>query len=296
MTVDLFFSDDYLYAGTALETTNKAKWVADSLSERPINGVRIVQPTLTVTPEMLERVHDPDYVRAICTGEPSHLANRNGVCTWTPEFGRSRLASTSGVVEAALRAWERGGITGSMSSGLHHARFANGAGFCTLNGLVVAAAELVHRGAKRVLIVDLDAHGGGGTASLISRHIGVEQIDIAVDSYDPYVSTEQSRYWFSSGSDYLQTVETALCSIVDPGSFDLVIYNAGVDPHEHCPTGGACGVSSQVLRNRDAMVFDWAATHGIPVTFVFAGGYVGGQLTREGLVDLHRQTIECAAN
>jgi acetoin utilization deacetylase AcuC-like enzyme len=295
VTLDLFYSEEYLYAGTSRETTNKAKWVAESLVEDPIPGVRVVEPTLDVTVEMLERVHHPDYVRAIRCGDPIHLANRNGVCEWSPGFGRSRLASTAGVVEAAVRAWETGGVTGSMSSGLHHARLASGNGFCTFNGLVIAAAEIVRRGAERVLIVDFDAHGGGGTASLVDRHPQVSQIDVAVDSFDSYSSTARSRYWFTPGHAYLDAIETALSSVEDPKAFDLVIYNTGVDPHEDCPTGGAKGVSAEVLRSRDARVIDWAANMALPLAFVFAGGYVGGRMTKERLVGLHRQTIEVAA-
>ncbi len=295
MTLDLFYSDEYLYTGTSRETTNKAKWVAESLADDPIPGVRVVEPTFDLAAEMLERVHHPDYVGAIRCGDPVHLANRNGVCGWSPEFGRSRLASTAGVVEAAVQAWETGGVTGSMSSGLHHARIASGSGFCTFNGLVIAAAEVVRRGAERVLIVDFDAHGGGGTASLIDRHPQVSQIDVAVDPFDSYSSTAQSRYWFTSGHAYLKTIETALSAVEEPGAIDLVIYNAGVDPHEDCPTGGARGISDDVLGRRDAHVFHWAASNEIPLAFVFAGGYVGGRMTKERLVGLHRQTIEVAA-
>ncbi len=291
MTLKLFHSPDYLYAGTSLDTTNKAGWVADSLVRDPIPGVEVIPPSVEVTFEMATNVHGTDYVGGIWTGEPRHMADRNGVCDWTPDFARSRIAATSGVVSAALTAWQSGGVAGSMSSGLHHARFAEGRGFCTLNGLVIAAKEVVRRGARRVLIVDLDAHGGGGTASLIGGSSAIEQIDVAVDAFDGYESTGNSRYVLCLGDNYIDTIQQALDSVVDPDSIDLVLYNAGVDPHEDCSTGGARGVTSEVLAQRDTMVFDWAKSWTTPVAFVFAGGYVGSRMSRDQLVDLHRQTV-----
>jgi hypothetical protein len=41
-------------------------------------------------------------------------------------------------------------------------------------------------------------------------------------------------------------------------------------------------------------MFEWAGLHGIPVAFVFAGGYEGYGLTLDQVVDLHRLTIEAA--
>lgn len=72
------------------------------------------------------------------------------------------LATNGGVVAAAISALEHG-TAGSLSSGLHHARRETGEGFCTFNGLAIAAREALSAGARSVLILDLDAHFGGGT-------------------------------------------------------------------------------------------------------------------------------------
>jgi hypothetical protein len=41
-------------------------------------------------------------------------------------------------------------------------------------------------------------------------------------------------------------------------------------------------------------VFEWCRQSGIPVAFVLAGGYVGPGLDEEGLVGLHRLTLDAA--
>jgi acetoin utilization deacetylase AcuC-like enzyme len=185
--------------------------------------------------------------------------------------------------------------SGSLSSGLHHARSGHGSGFCTLNGLAVAARDVLIQGAKRVLIIDLDAHGGGGTASLIEGVAGIEQIDVSVNGFDNYEDSSNARLVRSSGETYIHDVKHLLASVVDPSSIDLVIYNAGMDPHEDCSTGGSAGITTDVLAQREKLIFEWAGQHGVPVSFVLAGGYSGRKLSRAQLVDLHRLTIQEAA-
>jgi hypothetical protein len=42
------------------------------------------------------------------------------------------------------------------------------------------------------------------------------------------------------------------------------------------------------------MVYQWCGERGIPIAYALAGGYTGGKMTRERLVDLHRMTLNCA--
>jgi acetoin utilization deacetylase AcuC-like enzyme len=255
-----------------------------------------MEPSRAITESEIALVHSPEYANAIATGSNKALADSNGLCDWTPDFASSRLWATGGVRDAVLEALRTRSNAGSMSSGLHHARYDYGQGNCTINGLIIGARLALLAGAKRVLIVDLDAHGGGGTASLIAGVPGIEQIDVSVSSYDHYVSTPQCNYTLiSSASDYLPVVRTGLAQCNEPESIDLVIYNAGVDPHQDCTTGGLRGVTTEMLKERENIVFSWAKTHNIPVAFVFAGGYLSSKLDETTLVQLHRNTIEQAA-
>jgi acetoin utilization deacetylase AcuC-like enzyme len=78
------------------------------------------------------------------------------------------------------------------------------------------------------------------------------------------------------------------------GSFDLCIYNAGMDSFEGCPDGGLAGMTTDVLRRREELVFSWCLKHNLPVSFVMAGGYLGPNMDQTTLVDLHRLTVEAA--
>lgn len=292
--INIYYSPDYLCSGYGVDTREKAGDIAASLQERPIEGIDLVEPQPAEV-DIVRRVHTPRYVKALLTGRPDSLADANGIGEWSTDLRRSVFSMVGGCVESARYSLIYGVNSGSLSSGLHHARASHGSGFCTINGLAVAACDALVQGAVRVLIVDLDAHGGGGTTSLIEGMKGIEQIDVSVNAFDNYVSTENARIIQSSGASYLADVETMLQSVVDPGSIDLVIYNAGMDPHEDCSTGGAAGITTEVLAQREAMVFGWAKEHKIPVSFVLAGGYSGRKLTRSQLVDLHRLTIRAAA-
>jgi len=141
-----------------------------------------------------------------------------------------------------------------------------------------------------VLVVDLDAHCGGGTASLIEGVDGIEQVDVSVVGYDSYESRPDARLEMAGAENYLATVEQVLDGVVDPGSVDLVIYNAGMDPHEQA--GGVAGITTSVIRRRDRMVMEWAEAYDLPVAFVMAGGYQGTTWDLDDVAALHGVTYE----
>lgn len=286
----VFYDAAYNDTGVKWETTRKATEIARSLIERPIDGVEIVSPTPCGRDE-IAAVHDPTYVDAVFTGSPRELAESNTI-GWDERLPAAVCASNGGVRDAALHALASRGIAGSLSSGLHHAAYDSGAGYCTFNGLVVAARAALQHGARRVLILDLDAHCGGGTAELIDGLDGVEQVDVSVVSYDRYESRPDAQLVMSDGHDYLAAIRRTLDSIAAPGEIDLVLYNAGMDPHGEA--GGVSGIDDAVLAEREALVFEWVVSHRIPTAWVLAGGYTSG-IDMAALVDLHRLTIAAAA-
>lgn len=291
--VRVFYDPAYVVSAYSFDTTRKAKWIADSLEAAPIPGIELTSPE-PLSAEQLELIHDPSYVRAVRTGEPRTLAESQGF-VWDPGFWTMVCASNGGVV-AAARAALQSGVSGSLSSGLHHARRSRGAAFCTFNGLVLAAVDALAAGAGSVLILDLDAHCGGGTVSLIARDPRVWQVDVSVSFFDTYDS--QKRFLLrlvESSREYLSVIEEVLQEVRRRGPrFDLCLYNAGMDPFEGCLIGGLEGITRQTIAARERMVFDWCRDRRIPVAFVQAGGYVGARLDEKGLVGLHRLTLEAA--
>lgn len=273
----LFYSDDYVACEHAFDTTRKSARIAESLRLRPVPNVT-VSPPGPLSQMQLQLAHSQKYIEAVRTGQPRWLAESNGF-TWDEQFFPMVLASNGGVVAAVGEALKTG-VSGSLSSGLHHAHRDQGGGFCTFNGLAIAAMDaIMQQKARRVLVIDFDAHYGDGTASLIQGRDDIAMIDV-------------STGW--RNGDYISECRAALDSTADQ-PFDLAIYNAGMDVHEDCRLGGRPGVTDAVVAEREKLVFNFCRQHHWPVAFVLAGGYAGGRLSEEHLVDLHRLTIAEAA-
>jgi acetoin utilization deacetylase AcuC-like enzyme len=288
----VFYNDKYTAAQTAFDTTRKSSAVAQSLMEYPIKDVELKSPA-SICQHELSFAHDPYYVECVKKGmEP--LASSAGF-KWDEGFWDMVTASTGGVIEAAVEAMNNG-VSGSLSSGLHHAKHNRGEGFCTFNGLAVAALTYALQGAK-VLVLDLDAHCGGGTYDIVKDNKNIWQLDISTSEYDGYASdsNRHSLNFVNRGKDlgkiYLDTLNQELNKNTD---FDLVLYNAGMDPYHYCDMGGIRDITKAVLREREQTVFDWCEAHSLPVAFVLAGGYVGPRLSEKSLVRLHRLTVEAA--
>ena len=73
--------------------------------------------------------------------------------------------------------------------------------------------------------------------------------------------------------------------------YDVVLYQAGADPHVADPLGG--WLATEELRLRDATVFEALAAMGVPVVWNLAGGYQRD--ARGGIapvLEIHRNTAE----
>jgi acetoin utilization deacetylase AcuC-like enzyme len=291
--VAVFYDPSFTAAGFEFPTTRKARWIADSLVDRPIPEIVLEQPP-PLTEKALLTAHDLEYIRAVRTGDPRSLAQSNEL-DWDPGLWPMVLASNGGAVAAALRA-TRDGVAGSLSSGLHHARRDRGNGYCTFNGLAIAAKAALAAGVENVLILDLDAHCGGGTQGIIADDPHIWQIDVSVDRFDLYEPGERASLDIVlNPAEYLPTITERLRDS-HPGRFGLCLYNAGMDPHEDCPEGSLAGITDQHLQAREQLVFQWCREQKLPVAFVMAGGYVRPpRMEVKRLVDLHRLTLTAAA-
>lgn len=290
--VGVCYSPAYVGSAHAFETTRKAAWVADSLAARPIPGVGLIGNT-SLTAAQLAIAHSAAYINAVRTGQPRALAESQGFA-WDPQLWSMVLASNGGVIAASKRALTHG-VAGSLSSGLHHARRDHGNGFCTFNGLAIAALKALGPKVRRILVIDLDAHCGGGTHSILGGNRAIHHLDIAVDGFDRYVPTGGNTLdLVRDAGAYMGVLDQRLDELRDR-PFDLCLYNAGMDPHQHSPVGGLPGIDALLLGRREQRVFSWCAQRKLPIAFVLAGGYIGPNLDQAGLVALHRLTLQAAA-
>jgi len=291
MNYPIYFDDTYVVSGGGLETVRKADKVAQRIIEQFPN-IKLVSPE-PATAEQLLLAHTTEYVEAFLTGEPYHAASA-ALGEWSEEVVTSVLASTGGVIAAALTAFESG-RAGSLSSGLHHARADQGAGFCTINGLAIAALVALANGASSVGILDVDAHCGGGTFEILGANPAVCIGDVSTNGYDSW-SSGSTRHRLEIDTDpetYLDTVAEMLEHI---GKVDLLLFNAGMDPAEGGSAGSTRGFTSELLEARERLIAEWCERTSTPVAFVLAGGYVGSGLTLGDVADLHMHTVAAIAD
>ena len=85
----------------------------------------------------LALAHDANYVQGVLDGSLP-----NGFSNHLPAVART-LPYTSGAMIAAARAALVRGVACAPVSGFHHAHYDYGRGYCTFNGLMVAAIVLV---------------------------------------------------------------------------------------------------------------------------------------------------------
>lgn len=218
--------------------------------------------------------HDPAYVRGVLTGTLP-----NGFGNTRTDVARS-LPYTTGAMIAAARAAIGSGCACAPVSGFHHAHYDTGGGFCTFNGLIVAAQKLIDEaGLQRILILDCDMHYGDGTDEIIERL-----------ALRPCIDNCTFGRWFNTPREapaYLAKLRDIASHFED---YDLILYQAGADVHVDDPLGGVLTTAQMI--ERDRTVFEQAHRAAVPIAWNLAGGY---QEPLDRVIDLHVNTMrECA--
>ena len=287
--MDVFYNPKYVGAKENFDTTRKSGWIAEELNNGRLAGVNLLDPEsfLQKTGEIVESIHADDYINALKTGEPFSLASSQGF-EWDPGIWSMALNSTAGVLAAVDKAISGNVTSGSLSSGLHHASRDSGTGFCTVNGLVAAAQYALEITDGIVVILDVDAHCGGGTHSMVAGQDRILHLDLSVsrfDSYKPLGDNQLKILTHQTGQeldhDYLNELDQLLSTV--PADTSLVIYNAGMDPFP--------AISAETLCERESMVASWRKKVDVGLAFVLAGGYISSMPKNE-LVDLHLHTLK----
>ncbi len=259
-----------------------------------------------VTEADLLRVHAPDYIFAVKTGQPRVLAESQKF-PWSPELFSSVCLTGGGVLAAARQALSDG-VSGALASGFHHACADHGEGFCTFNGLIVALEALRASGQIRHgAVLDLDLHYGNGTAQLAKERAWVRALSIYGNDYDantPYRDVRTRHHadgdnHFSvplipSGSSdrnvLLQALDEHLDWILAGEKPDILLYQAGADPLKDDPYS-PLDLNHSDLMERDRRVFQFAKRHSLPVAWVLAGGYTPDI---SQVVNVHVNTIRAS--
>jgi len=281
--IPVFYTDRMVannYGGIS-PSSYKPREVLESWTLEHDFPVELIEPH-PATLDQLCLAHDPHYVRGVLS-----CREQNGFGTKQQEVADS-LPNTSGSMLAATRhALEHGGVACSPSSGFHHACYDHGGGFCTFNGLMITAIALhLESKVKKVGILDCDFHYGNGTDDIIAM-TGADWVTNITNSKGYEGRIEQA-------DEFIERLPGLIRQLQD---CDLILYQAGADPHVDDPLGGFLTTSQ--MRQRDRIVFQEVKALGIPLVWNLAGGYQmetlpSGKTSIQAVLNLHDNTMrEC---
>lgn len=241
--------------------------------------IKTVEP---VTIEEISCVHDVNFVQAIMNGK-----RRNGFNTKDIEVSNSLPYTNGSFLSAAREAINNGLVAVSPTSGFHHANYNKAMGFCTFNGLMVAAYQLLYNNeVNKIGILDCDHHYGNGTDMIINK--------LDLDNSILHI-TARKDYEYDA-IKFFNLLPKFLESFLN---VDIVFYQAGADCHINDPYGGF--LTTEQMQERDRIVFTFCKTHKIPLVWNLAGGYQeeilpDGTRNMQKVLDLHNNTMQECIN
>jgi histone deacetylase 11 len=260
----------------------KYRRIHDALIARGLRRRRDFVRPAGVTRAVLLKVHTRQYLASL--RRPETLAQILEVpivgrlLRWVTDWRvlRPMRYATGGTILTCRLALKQG-VAINLGGGFHHAAAGWGGGFCAYADAPLAAKVLHDEGkVGKVLVVDLDAHQGNGTAAVLHGWPWARIFDVFQQDLFPYPKEPEDYarpVWAGmSGGEYLKTVQRALPAALDAVRPDLVIYNAGSDPFAEDPLAGL-RLTMPELAERDLLVVTLARERGIPVAMVLSGGY-----------------------
>lgn len=215
----------------------------------------------------ISKVHDPEFVSGIIKG-----SIKNGFGNTESAFVDVARYNVGNILAAARHVLHSEDMVAcSASQGFHHAHYNSCYGYCTFNGLMLAAVMAD----VPCLIVDGDAHSGDGTDNIILE-LGLSLRVMNLDR--PHLSRGVQPDW-----------KTAMWRVffrqwireIDPG---IILYQAGADAWCEDPFGSGY-MTVENLQSRDRGLFIAAREAAIPLVWNLAGGY------SERTVEIHLNTL-----
>ena len=241
----------------------------------------VIKPEHIFTPELpsldlIQLVHNPEYVRAYCEGTLDNKAQRRIGLPWSKALANRTCIAVGGTILAAQLALKYG-CACNTAGGTHHAFPSYGSGFCIFNDLAIAARVLQDQQlVKKILIVDLDVHQGDGTAWIFRDDESIFTFSMHCEANFPGKKQQSDLdIPLPVGLDddgYLQILAKHLPDLLSEVKPDLVLYDAGVDTHVSDRLG-KLALSDRGIYRRERLVLSTCKAFGYPVATVIGGGY-----------------------
>jgi acetoin utilization deacetylase AcuC-like enzyme len=226
--------------------------------------------------EVIKLVHSQDYVQDYCEGTLDPKAQRRIGLPWSQALVNRTCTALGGTILTAELAMKQG-LACNTAGGTHHAFPTYGSGFCIFNDLAVASRVLQQKKlASKILIVDLDVHQGDGTAFTFEGDDSVFTFSMHCEVNFPGTKQKSDLdVGLPEGMEdeaYLQTLANYLPDLLSQVKPDIVLYDAGVDPHIGDRLGKLALTDTGIFC-REMQVLSTCVAAGYPVACVIGGGY-----------------------
>jgi acetoin utilization deacetylase AcuC-like enzyme len=253
------------------------------------------------TREQLERVHSPQWLdRLSATAPPPGLRDEEGrplhtrldadtlMNAWTLDAARHAAGAAVLAVDLVMRGEAPNAFCAVRPPG-HHARRAQGAGFCFFNNASVAVAHaLSAHGLQRVALVDFDVHHGDGSEDIWA---GDERV-LLCSSY------QQGLYPFrddaapapnvvlaplparSGGGPMKEALQASWLPALATFAPQLIVVSAGFDAHREDDMGNLGWVEADYAWITQQLVAQARASAQGRIVSLLEGGYALSALAR----------------
>ena len=265
-----------LNLGAHVFPSQKYRLVHDALLEQGIASKEDFQAPAPATDDDILLVHGNEYVHKLKTNTLSQMEKLRLEIPWSKELIDACWLAAGGSILAGQRALADG-FAANIGGGFHHAYPNHGEGFCAVHDVAVAIRRLQRdRTIETAMVIDTDVHHGNGTAAIFAADSSVFTFSIHQENNYPYPKPASNiDVDLQDGVDdqeYLGLLATNLQRAFKEFNPGLIFYVAGADPYREDQLGGLA-LTLDGLSRRDAMVFDYARGHNIPVAITLAGGY-----------------------
>jgi acetoin utilization deacetylase AcuC-like enzyme len=207
--------------------------------------LRLLSPREATEAELL-RVHTPEHLARL-RATAGHTVQFDADTRASPDSYQAALLAAGAVADAVDRALddEHDRAFCAVRPPGHHAEADRAMGFCLLNNVAVGAAQALHRGISRVLILDFDVHHGNGTQAIFESEPRI--LYVSSHAYPFYPGTGSVREigvgrgkGFTvnlplpggmGDAEYVRIYRDVVLPIAAAYDPELVLVSAGFDAH-----------------------------------------------------------------
>lgn len=249
----------------------KPKILIDTLKAEGLDQYLSLNSTFTpLAKEDFRQAHTAEYVDAFFKGDKK-LCETSGL-TWSDDLKMSVSYTNASLVHSVMHALDNPReVVFSPTSGFHHAKPGQGAGFCTFSGQVIASLKAFQeRGAKGAYL-DLDAHYGN---SIEDSRAFVPELNEAVPRGLNINPEGKHEEYIANCKAHLKRLEPLVLGY----EIDYLVFCHGADSHQADDLeGGQCTTEEWLECSK--IFYQWVnkmdQLRGDPIPLVLSlfGGY-----------------------